>query len=245
MAAQVEDWEKRALDEHKRIVREFNAGKSGIKSAQLQPGNVRVRIAMHLLETGGGLTADEIKKDAEATKGKEWRDTNDDGSALVISAVLDDMVAPGASMKRMLESAGGYGIMDYSLASKMNEQNVLVKRGNQYFLWCQDGIDWGAKLATAKEKLDKAQKSAVELDKREASIAKAEAELASLRTELDGLGVFKFSEKKAVKTKIENAERSLSSARSELSRAQKDNASIPELTAAYEKAREECRKNFG
>ena len=245
MAAKVEDWEKKALDEHKRIVREFNAGKAGIKSPQLEARSIRLRIATHLLETGGGLTAAEIKKDTDATQGKEWVNTNTDGTAIVLSAVLEDMVAPGSSMKKMLESAGGFGIMNFAVTSEMNKQNVLVKKGDKYFLWCQDGVDWGAKLATAKEQLERAEKSASSVDRLEAEVAKAEAEIASLKSELDGLGMFKFSEKKTLKSKIESAEKDLSSKRSALKKSQSDKAAIPKLKNAYETARTECKKNFG
>ena len=244
MAAQMEDWEKKALDEHKRIVREFNSGKAGIKSPQLEARSVQLRIAMHLLETGGGLTAAEIKQDVDSTKGKEWVDTSPD-TPLVISSVLEHMVSPGSAMKKMLESAGGFGIMNFSVTSEMNKQNVLVKNGDKYFLWCQDGIDWGAKLATAKEQLERAEKSASSVDRLEAEVAKAEAEIASLKSELDGLGMFKFSEKKALKNKIESAEKVLSSKRSALKKSQSDKAAIPKLKNAYETARNECKKNFG
>lgn len=72
-----------------------------------------------------------------------------------------------------------------------------------------------------------------------------EAEIASLKSELDGLGMFKFSEKKTLKNKIESAEKDLSSKQSALKKSQSDKAAIPKLKNAYETARNECKKNFG
>lgn len=242
--AEIEEWEKKALEKHEQIVRAFNSGKSGKKSAQLEDGTIRMRIAMHMLETGGGLTTGEIIADAKATEGKKWRNTNTDGTPIDINVVIDDMVAPGSSMKRMLEAAGGFGIIDSSLASTINEQNVLVKNGDKYYLWCQDGIDFGAKLSTVKEKLESAKKSAESIDKIKGEITSNEEKVQALRTEMSGLGFFKFSEKKAIKDKLASAEKALASARSGLQSAERAKSSIQPLTKEYETIREECKKRL-
>ena len=239
----MEDWERKANDEHKRVVREFEAGKRGEKSANMENRSVHLRIANHLLETGGGLTASEIEKDVIATKGKEWVDSND-GTPLVISAVLDHMVAPGTHLRKTMESAGGFGLIDFGIASQMDRQNVLVKNGDKYFLWCQDGVDFGAKLETAAKNLGAARKAIEEIDSLEAKVAESEADVASLRSELNGLGMFKFSEKKAVKSKIASAEQSLSELRRSLDGARKAKEAVPSLEAAYEDVCEECRRKY-
>ena len=99
--------------------------------------------------------------------------------------------------------------------------------------------------ATAKEALDKARKSAEGIDEFEAKVAKSEAEIAALRSELDGLGMFKFSDKKALKSKIEVADQALRTRKGALDQAKKSKAALPSLESAYENARKECQKNFG
>lgn len=245
MSEQMETWEQKALDNHQRIVREFESGKAGIKSAVLKKGSLDLRIAKHLLEAGGGLTAAEITQDAKATKGKEWFPAEDDGSTIEFSAVLEHMLAPGTAMRRSLEAAGGFGIMDSGVTSEMNKQYVLKEQGNKYYLWCQDGVDWGAKLAIAKDKLEKAQKAASSVDQLEADITKLEAELTAQKAELNSLGLFKFSEKKMLKNKIAATENKLSSLRDSLTQAQSSKSNIPTLTRAYETAKESAKRTLG
>lgn len=238
----IEKWEQQALSNHKRIERAFWAGKSGIKKAGLEDGSIQLRIANHLLETGGGLTADEILRDARATEGKEWRNISNDGTPLDIYAVLAHMVAPGSAMKRILESAGGFGIMDYSLAEKMDEQNVLTFEDGQYYLWCQDGIDWGARLSVAKSKLEAAQKKADSIESLKGKISSHQEKLDELKKERSALGFFKFSEKKSLKKRIANEEKKLGSCKIELSSAEKARASLSQLTKDYEEACAVCKK---
>lgn len=238
----IEDWEELALEKHKQIEEAFLSGKSGIKSAQLEDESIRMRIANHLLETGGGLTADEIAADAKATEGKEWRNASADGSPVVIREVLKDMLAPGSNMKRMLEAAGGFGIVDYSLAQEMNKQYVLKEKDGRYFLWCQDGIDWGAKLSMAKSKLEAAQKDAGQVDALKERAKSIQSQIDALQKELRQLGFLKFSEKKRLKMELNNEENVLSAITSKISRAESASNAIPRLMQDYEQARAECKK---
>ncbi len=238
----VEEWERQALDNHNKIEQYFYAGKSGIKEAQLKDGTIRMRIAMHLLETGGGLTANEIASDAKSTEGKEWRNTNADGTPEDINAVIRDMLAPGSNMKRMLESAGGFGLVDYGLAQKMDEQYVLRQEEDRFFLWCQDGVDWGAKLASAKSALAAAEKEAGWVDSLKSQVESSQDKVRQFEEELRDLGLFKFSEKKVVKTRLATAESELKRHRSDLLRSEKAAASLPVLSKEYERARVECKK---
>lgn len=240
----VNAWEEQALDKHKEIKKTFFTGKTGIKSSQLEDMSIRMRIATHLLETGGGLTAREIEADAKATEGKEWRNTNTDGSPIVISEVLKDMIAPGSNMKRMLEAAGGFGIVDHSLAQEINKQYVLKETEGRYFLWCQDGIDWGARLSTAKSKLEAAQKEASQIDILNTETKACEARISALKTDLGELGFFKFSEKKTLKNKLESEEQELRTIKAKLNSAEKALKFIPQLTKDYEESSDKCKKTF-
>lgn len=238
----MEDWEKQALEKHKQIAEAFLSGKLGIKSAQLEDESIRMRIASHLLEVGGGLTVDEIAADAKAMEGKEWRNANADGSPIVINEVLRDMLAPGSNMKRMLEAAGGYGIVDYSLAREMDKQYVLKEKDGRYFLWCQDGIDWGAKLSIAKSKLESAQKDASQVGALKEKAKALQSQIDVLRKELEQLSFFKFSEKKQLKTKLNDEESELRVIASKLSRAESASNVLPKLMQDYEQASVECKK---
>lgn len=238
----MEDWEKQALEKHLQIEKAFFSGKSGIKSAQLENGSIRMRIANHLLETGGGLTADEIEADVKATEGKEWRNTDADESPIVISEVLRDMLAPGSNLKRTLEAAGGFGLVDYSLAREMDKQNVLKKKDGKYYLWCQDGIDWGAKLSTAKTKLEAAQKDAEQVDALKERTQSIQSQIDNLKSELGQLGFFKFSEKKELKTRLDKEETELKAIINKLKKAENASDSIPKFRKDFEQANAECKK---
>ena len=118
-------------------------------------------------------------------RGKLWfPDSNDDGS-IDIDAVLGYMKAPGTATKRMLESAGGFGIMDYSLASKMDRQQYTVTESDgKYFLWCQNGVDWGASFATVESSYTEAVEAAKRAKKEHDSACAALEILSSIPEEV-------------------------------------------------------------
>ena len=216
------------------------------------------------------MTAAEIKADLVATKGKLWfPDSNDDGS-IDIDAVLGYMKAPGTATKRMLESAGGFGIMDYSLASKMDRQQYTVTESDgKYFLWCQNGVDWGASFATVESSYTEAVEAAKRAKKEHDSACAAleilssfpeevdalETEKKSLEARISSLGFFKGKEKKPLKARLAEVQAEISAKRKKLEEAKElaENSanalSVADKTAAglkakYETAKKEIAKKF-
>ena len=64
--------EQYALDQHEKVVEQFEKGRKGDKSTTFD-GGPRERVCYHLLERGGGLTEQEIFDDLNRTRNAKWR----------------------------------------------------------------------------------------------------------------------------------------------------------------------------
>ena len=233
--------EEKAIAEHKRIVAAYKSGASD-KKVGLSTA-IRGRIGKHLLETGGGLTAAEIKADLVATRGIKWTPDSDDDGTVNIELVIEDMMAPGTSTKEMLESCGIYGTVDYSLASQMDrEQYILTKEGAKYFLWCQIGKDWGAVLVAAEHQYEQAQEKHTQATQDYESARKIldtlqqtfpeqidalETEAKSLEMQVGALSIFKAKQKKLLKKRLVEVKAEISSQEKQLN----DASSLEKKTA--------------
>ena len=112
--------------------------------------------------------------------------------------------------------SGGAGIVDYSLQRKIDDQATIVRRDGKVFLWCQDGIDYGARLAGCKQRQESASKSLEETQSELADAEKAQKDLKNLPSyiagleekksalvdEMKSLGLFQIKQKRALKSRI-------------------------------------------
>lgn len=224
--------EKAALAAHKRVREAFSRGHATVKRAQFN-GGAQERILYHLLETGGGLTPEELEEDLRATRGTKWKCQPNDDGRIDIGAILAYMEKPGSEIRRILAESGGFGIVDYSLQSKIDEQSTITRRDGKVFLWCQDGVDYGARLASCKKRQESASKQLEEtqnelreaerakgsLENLPSSIAQLEEKKSALDEELGGLGLFQMKEKRALKARIGELQSDIEGARAKLEEA--------------------------
>lgn len=166
---------------------------------------------MHLLETGGGLTPAELLKDLNETRDVKWTRPKDNNAPVDINAILKYMKAPGTAINL------AFGGFDYDFAREANKQYTVRERDGLIYLWCQDGVDHGARIATARDLLAKAQTMLDEARGIEESAAATahdvqdsidrltdyRAEARELEGHIKSLGLFKMKEKRPLKDRLE------------------------------------------
>lgn len=250
----MENWEKKALENHNQIVAQFEKAKSGDKGEYLLEGSLALRIAAHVLELGGDVSLTEIIEDTGKTKGKEWTFILPGKTECIIADLVDQLVAPGTHAAKEIEqisnslaSAGGIGLPTYALKEKAREadiKNTLVKKGDSYYLWCQYSVDWYAKMEYLKKKIEQAEQEASRIGMLKLEVGCSEEELQKLEMELKSVSPFRVFATSKLKERIDQAKYDLEPKRQALKSALNAEVMLPSLRVELEAAEEECKRQY-
>lgn len=186
--ADLDERVKVAMDRHRRVAAEFERGKQHEKAPQFEALTPNAFICKLLYTEGGGLTADQIGRKLREGWPKEWRveeDTNGE-FRLDVDCILLGMVSPSAvATKKQLRKT----------AAELDRQAVLRREGDKYYLWCQDGFDWGAKYEEIASLYLNARRNAEAIPVLEKSLEESKRKLADAKAQADRCGVFQRKER--------------------------------------------------
>ena len=181
-----------AMERHRRVAAEYERGKQREKFPQFEPLTPSAFVCDLLYKEGGGLTADQIGRKLRESWPREWRikeDTNDEFQ-LDVDHLLLGMVSPSSvATKKQLRKAS---------AAELDRQAVLRKEGDKYYLWCQDGFDWGSKYERVASLYLNARRATDEIRALEKGLEGAKQKLALVKARADRCGMFQRKERQGL-----------------------------------------------
>lgn len=234
--------EQYALDQHEKIVEQFEKGRKGDKSTTFD-GGPRERVCYHLLERGGGLTEQEIFDDLNRTRDVKWRQPNSNGSPVKYDKMLQLMSDPSRTITNEYQRYLPMGEAA-QMAKLLDEQKTIKSDNGMWFLWCQDGVDWGQRLLNASAALADAKEKSGRIEQFEKERRSFLAEKEELQKQIKQLGLFDFKARKPLKERLSVIESELSQKEGLLKDAHAKRDALPAIEGELKAIRKACQSEY-
>lgn len=234
--------EQYALDQHEKVVEQFEKGRKGDKSTTFD-GGPRERVCYHLLERGGGLTEQEIFDDLNRTRDVKWRQPNSNGGSVKYDKMLQLMSDPSRTITNEYQR---YLPRDEAaqMAKLLNEQKTIKSDNGKWFLWCHDDIDWGQRLLNASAALADAKEKSGRIEQFEKERRSFLAEKEELQKQIKQLGLFDFKARKPLKERLSVIESELSQKEELLKDAHAKRDALPAIEGELKAIRKACQSEY-
>lgn len=234
--------EQYALDQHEKVVEQFEKGRKGDKSTTFD-GGPRERVCYHLLERGGGLTEQEIFDDLNRTRNVKWRQPNSNGGSVKYDKMLQLMSDPSRTITNEYQRYLPMGEAA-QIAKLLDEQKTIKSDNGMWFLWCQDGVDWGQRLLNASAALADAKEKSGHIEQFEKERRSFLAEKEELQKQIKQLGLFDFKARKPLKERLSVIESELSQKEELLKDAHAKRDALPAIEGELKAIREACQSEY-
>lgn len=234
--------EQYALDQHEKVVEQFEKGRKGDKSTTFD-GGPRERVCYHLLERGGGLTEQEIFDDLSRTRNVKWRQPNSNGGSVKYDKMLQLMSDPSRTITNEYQRYLPMGEAA-QMAKLLDEQKTIKSDNGMWFLWCQDGVDWGQRLLNASAALADAKEKSGHIEQFEKERRSFLAEKEELQKQIKQLGLFDFKARKPLKERLSVIESELSQKEELLKDAHAKRDALPAIEGELKAIREACQSEY-
>ena len=234
--------EQYALDQHEKVVEQFEKGRKGDKSTTFD-GGPRERVCYHLLECGGGLTEQEIFDDLNRTRNVKWRQPNSNGGSVKYDKMLQLMSDPSRTITNEYQRYLPMGEAA-QMAKLLDEQKTIKSDNGMWFLWCQDGVDWGQRLLNASAALADAKEKSGRIEQFEKERRSFLAEKEELQKQIKQLGLFDFKARKPLKERLSVIESELSQKEELLKDAHAKRDALPAIEGELKAIREACQSEY-
>mgnify|MGYP007084594409 FL=1 len=232
--------ERHALDRHEKVVEQFEKGRKGDKSTTFD-GGPRERVCYHLLERGGGLTEQEIFDDLNRTRNVKWRQPNSNGGSVKYDKMLQLMSDPSRTIEYQRYLPMGEAAQ---MAKLLDEQKTIKSDNGMWFLWCQDGVDWGQRLLNASAALADAKEKSGRIEQFEKERRSFLAEKEELQKQIKQLGLFDFKARKPLKERLSVIESELSQKEGLLKDAHAKRDALPTIEGELKAIRKACQSEY-
>lgn len=234
--------EQYALDQHEKVVEQFEKGRKGDKSTTFD-GGPRERVCYHLLECGGGLTEQEIFDDLNRTRNVKWRQPNSNGGSVKYDKMLQLMSDPSRTITNEYQRYLPMGEAA-QMAKLLDEQKTIKSDNGMWFLWCQDGVDWGQRLLNASAALADAKEKSGRIEQFEKERRSFLAEKEELQKQIKQLGLFDFKARKPLKERLSVIESELSQKEELLKDAHAKRDALPAIEGELKAIRKACQSEY-
>ncbi len=234
--------ERHALDRHEKVVEQFEKGRKGDKSTTFD-GRPRERVCYHLLERGGGLTEQEIFDDLNRTRNVKWRQPNSNGGSVKYDKMLQLMSGPSRMITNEYQRYLPMGEAA-QMAKLLDEQKTIKSDNGMWFLWCQDGVDWGQRLLNASAALADAKEKSGRIEQFEKERRSFLAEKEELQKQIKQQGLFDFKARKPLKERLSVIESELSQKEGLLKDAHAKRDALPAIEGELKAIREACQSEY-
>ena len=234
--------EQYALDQHEKVVEQFEKGRKGDKSTTFD-GGPRERVCYHLLERGGGLTEQEIFDDLNRTRNVKWRQPNSNGGSVKYDKMLQLMSDPSRTITNEYQRYLPMGEAA-QMAKLLDEQKTIKSDNGMWFLWCQDGVDWGQRLLNASAALADAKEKSGHIEQFEKERRSFLAEKEELQKQIKQLGLFDFKARKPLKERLSVIESELSQKEGLLKDAHAKRDALPAIEGELKAIRKACQSEY-
>ena len=231
-----------ALDQHEKVVEQFEKGRKGDKSTTFD-GGPRERVCYHLLECGGGLTEQEIFDDLNRTRNVKWRQPNSNGGSVKYDKMLQLMSDPSRTITNEYQRYLPMGEAA-QMAKLLDEQKTIKSDNGMWFLWCQDGVDWGQRLLNASAALADAKEKSGRIEQFEKERRSFLAEKEELQKQIKQLGLFDFKARKPLKERLSVIESELSQKEELLKDAHAKRDALPAIEGELKAIRKACQSEY-
>ena len=130
------------------------------------------------------------------------------------------------------------------MAELLDEQKTIKSDNGMWFLWCQDGVDWGQRLLNASAALAEAKEKSGRIEQLEKERRSFLVEKEELQKQIKQLGLFDFKARKPLKERLSVIESELSQKEELLKDAHAKRDALPAIEGELKAIREACQSEY-